>query len=227
MPCQTCWPPPEMDAMEFKKSRFEIKAKAVDAVRRRLSDVGQSHTMYIMIFATVSQHAAIEFGSLSLVPSQPTVPTPQVYCITCEGQSQGLVALCRSLSSLHARLSTALTSRCSAGNEGTDPYSSPYAAPITFLVAHPLGSYHTPVYGYLLVALGSYNHKVGYPKKGLWYEPTGLPHSLSTSELKTFLIHRAAPRAPAGSTHKNPDLAIQSTWKASGLSSFGLFFNEI
>ena len=37
----------------------------------------------------------------------------------------------------------------------------------------PVGSYHTPFFGYLIFGLGSQNHKVEYPKKGVWYEPTG------------------------------------------------------
>ena len=28
--------------------------------------------------------------------------------------------------------------------------------------------------GYLILGLGSQNRKVGYPKKGVWYEPTGV-----------------------------------------------------
>ena len=28
--------------------------------------------------------------------------------------------------------------------------------------------------GYLILGLGSYNQNVGYPRKGVWYEPTGL-----------------------------------------------------
>ena len=30
----------------------------------------------------------------------------------------------------------------------------------------PVGLYHVPVVGHLILGLGSYNHKVGYPKKG-------------------------------------------------------------
>ena len=37
----------------------------------------------------------------------------------------------------------------------------------------PVGLYRTPFFGYLTLGLGSQNHKVGYPKKGVWYEPTG------------------------------------------------------
>ena len=37
----------------------------------------------------------------------------------------------------------------------------------------PVGLYHTPFFGYLILGLGSQNHRVGYPKKGVWYEPTG------------------------------------------------------
>ena len=33
-------------------------------------------------------------------------------------------------------------------------------------------SYHVPFFGYPFLAIGIYNHKVGYPKKGAWYEPT-------------------------------------------------------
>ena len=33
--------------------------------------------------------------------------------------------------------------------------------------------YHTPFLGYRILVLGSQTHKVGYPKKGVWYEPTG------------------------------------------------------
>ena len=42
-----------------------------------------------------------------------------------------------------------------------------------YTMALPVGSYHTPFLGYLILRLGSKNHKVGYPKKGVWYEPTG------------------------------------------------------
>ena len=38
----------------------------------------------------------------------------------------------------------------------------------------PVGLYHTPFFGYLILGLGSQNHTVGYPKKGVWYEPTGM-----------------------------------------------------
>ena len=37
-----------------------------------------------------------------------------------------------------------------------------------------VGSYHVPFLGYPILALGIYNHKFGYPKKGTWYEPTGI-----------------------------------------------------
>ena len=30
-----------------------------------------------------------------------------------------------------------------------------------------------PFLGFLVLGLGFRNHKVGYPKKGVWYEPTG------------------------------------------------------
>ena len=30
-----------------------------------------------------------------------------------------------------------------------------------------------PFFGYFILRLGSKNHKVGYPKKGVWYERTG------------------------------------------------------
>ena len=30
----------------------------------------------------------------------------------------------------------------------------------------PLGSYHVSFFGHLTLGLGSYDHKVGYPKKG-------------------------------------------------------------
>ena len=38
-----------------------------------------------------------------------------------------------------------------------------------------VGSYHIPCLCYPSVGLGFYNRKVGYPKKGVWYEPTGKP----------------------------------------------------
>ena len=38
----------------------------------------------------------------------------------------------------------------------------------------PVGSYHVPFFGYPILVLGIYNHKFGYPKKGTWYEPTGI-----------------------------------------------------
>ena len=38
----------------------------------------------------------------------------------------------------------------------------------------PVGSYHVPFLGYLILVLGIYNHKVGYRNKGVWYEPTGI-----------------------------------------------------
>ena len=38
----------------------------------------------------------------------------------------------------------------------------------------PVGLYHTPFLGYLILGLGSQNHKVGYPKERVWYEPTGI-----------------------------------------------------
>ena len=41
---------------------------------------------------------------------------------------------------------------------------------MTFKV--PSISYEVPLLVYPLLGLGSYNHKVGYPEKGLWYEPT-------------------------------------------------------
>ena len=37
----------------------------------------------------------------------------------------------------------------------------------------PVGSYHAPSFGSLILGIGSLDHKVGYPKKGVWYEPTG------------------------------------------------------
>ena len=40
--------------------------------------------------------------------------------------------------------------------------------------ALPVGSCHTPFFGYLILGLGFQNHKVGYPKKGVWDEPTGI-----------------------------------------------------
>ena len=36
----------------------------------------------------------------------------------------------------------------------------------------PVGLYHTPFLGYLTLVLGFQNHRVGYPKTGVWYEPT-------------------------------------------------------
>ena len=48
--------------------------------------------------------------------------------------------------------------------------------------AEPLSSYHVPFVGYLVLVLGVYNHKVGYPEKGVRYEPTGrAPHQNSAS----------------------------------------------
>ena len=35
--------------------------------------------------------------------------------------------------------------------------------------------------GYLILGLGSQNHKVGYPTKGVWYEPTGRTLTLKAS----------------------------------------------
>ena len=31
----------------------------------------------------------------------------------------------------------------------------------------PVDSYHVPFFGYPILVLGLYNHKVGYPKKGM------------------------------------------------------------
>ena len=58
-------------------------------------------------------------------------------------------------------------------SEGPEPKLadlSPHPAPESPI---PVGSYDTPFFGYFILALGSYNYKVGYPKKGVWYEPTG------------------------------------------------------
>ena len=54
-----------------------------------------------------------------------------------------------------------------------------------------MGSYHTPFSSYLMMGIGSLNHKVGYPKKGVWYEPTGrveqpylIPDTYSLAQVK-------------------------------------------
>ena len=39
--------------------------------------------------------------------------------------------------------------------------------------ALPVVSYHKPCFCYLLLVLGSYNHKVGSPEIRVWYEPKG------------------------------------------------------
>ena len=38
----------------------------------------------------------------------------------------------------------------------------------------PLGSYHVPFVGYLMLGSGSYSRKVKYPIEMAWYEPTGM-----------------------------------------------------
>ena len=48
----------------------------------------------------------------------------------------------------------------------------------------PAGLYHTPFFGYLTLGLGSQYHKVGYLKKGVWYEPTGRGPNINTRILQ-------------------------------------------
>ena len=43
----------------------------------------------------------------------------------------------------------------------------------------PVRLYHVPFFGYLILGSRSYNHKVGYPKKWVWYEPTGTDNPFS------------------------------------------------
>ena len=45
----------------------------------------------------------------------------------------------------------------------------------------PLDSYQTSFFSYLIMGLGSHNRKVGYPKKGIWYESTGRSIGLPSS----------------------------------------------
>ena len=46
----------------------------------------------------------------------------------------------------------------------------------------PVGLYDTPFCGSLILGLGSQSHKVGYPKKGVWYEPTGIEYRTGIPE---------------------------------------------
>ena len=48
----------------------------------------------------------------------------------------------------------------------------------------PVGLYHAPFFAYLILGLGSYDHKVGYLKKGVWCEPTGRVSTASASSEK-------------------------------------------
>ena len=49
----------------------------------------------------------------------------------------------------------------------------------------PQAPYHVPFFGYPTLVLGIYNHKVGYPQKGGWYEGLAVSiwYSIQSSRL--------------------------------------------
>ena len=62
----------------------------------------------------------------------------------------------------------------------------------------PVGPYHTHFVGYPTLGLGSYNHKIGYLKKRLWYEPRDRSTSGSSplglrTPMATLLAQRPPP----------------------------------
>ena len=61
----------------------------------------------------------------------------------------------------------------------------------------PADAYHAPnFYVHYILGLGAYNHEVGYPEKGVWYEPTGTRHeeaALFTVIARLLSLHPLAP----------------------------------
>ena len=75
----------------------------------------------------------------------------------------------------------------------------------------PVGSYNVACFGYLTWGSGSYNHKVGYPKIWVWYEPTDMLMGALSGNLQNS-SQNVCPRSASWAIK-----CCNATWVTNGL----------
>ena len=87
------------------------------------------------------------------------------------------------------------------------------------VVGLPVASYHITFFGYPVLGLISYDHQVGYPKNGAWYEPTGsgCPEHVPESTQITRILCGPHEGFSSSTNPKIPCSCMVDPWTLGGL----------